>query len=93
MPRRAARRHPHCGARARGDLPNADVAEFTAQQGSKVTRKKVFELGLPKGATIGGLVRHGEGFLVSGNTQIEAGDSVVVFCYNIHMSKIEKFFK
>jgi len=30
---------------------NADVAEFTAQQGSKVTRKKVFELGLPQGAT------------------------------------------
>ena len=25
---------------------NADVAEFTAQQGSKVTRKKVFELGV-----------------------------------------------
>ena len=39
---------------------NADVAEFTAQQGSKVTRKKVFELGLPHGATIGGLVRNGE---------------------------------
>ena len=72
---------------------NADVAEFTAQQGSKVTRKKVFELGLPKDATIGGLVRHDEGFLVSGNTQIEAGDSVVVFCHDIHMSKIEKFFK
>ena len=72
---------------------NADVAEFTAQQGSKVTRKKVFELGLPKGATIGGLVRHGEGILVSGGTQIEAGDSVVVFCYNINMSKIEKFFQ
>jgi trk system potassium uptake protein TrkA len=71
---------------------NADVAEFTAQQGSKVTRKKVFELGLPKGATIGGLVRHGEGILVSGGTQIEAGDSVVVFCHNINMSKIEKFF-
>ena len=72
---------------------NADVAEFTAQQGSKVTRKKVFELGLPKGATIGGLVRHGEGHLVSGGTQIEAGDSVVVFCHNVNMAKIEKFFK
>ncbi|MBO5602518.1 MAG: Trk system potassium transporter TrkA [Prevotella sp.] len=72
---------------------NADVAEFTAQQGSKVTRKKVFELGLPKGATIGGLVRHGEGHLVSGATQIEAGDIVVVFCHNINMSKIEKFFQ
>ena len=69
------------------------MAEFTAQQGSKVTRKKVFELGLPKGATIGGLVRHGEGHLVSGGTQIEAGDIVVVFCYNINMSKIEKFFQ
>lgn len=72
---------------------NADVAEFTAQQGSKVTKKKVFELGLPKGATIGGLVRHGQGQLVSGGTQIEAGDIVVVFCHDLNMEKIEKFFK
>jgi len=71
---------------------NADVAEFTAQQGSKVTRKKVFELGLPYGATIGGLVRHGEGQLVSGGSQIEAGDIVVVFCHNVNMTKLEKFF-
>lgn len=71
---------------------NADVAEFTAQPGSKITKKKVYELGLPKGATIGGLVRKGEGHLVSGNTEIEAGDIVVVFCHNINMSKIEKFF-
>ncbi len=71
---------------------NADVAEFTAQQGSKVTKKKVFELGLPHGTTIGGLVRNGEGHLVSGGSQIEAGDIVVVFCHNVNMSKIEKFF-
>ena len=71
---------------------NADVAEFTAQPGSKVTKKKVYELGLPQGATIGGLVRNGEGQLVSGNTEIAAGDIVVVFCHDINMSKIEKFF-
>lgn len=71
---------------------NADVAEFTAQPDSKVTRKKVYELGLPYGATIGGLVRNGEGHLVSGGSQIEAGDIVVVFCHNVNMSKIEKFF-
>ena len=71
---------------------NADVAEFVAQQGSKVTRKKVYELGLPQGSTIGGLVRHGEGHLVSGSTQIEAGDTVMVFCHNVNMNKIEKFF-
>ena len=71
---------------------NADVAEFTAQEGSKVTKKKVFELGLPHGTTIGGLVRGGEGHLVSGGSQIEAGDIVVVFCHNVNMSKIEKYF-
>ena len=72
---------------------SADVIEFTAHQGSKVTRKKVFELGLPQGATIGGLVRHGEGQLVSGGTQIEAGDNVVLFCHDVNMKKLEGFFK
>ena len=72
---------------------DADVAEFTAHPESKVTKKRVFELGLPNGATIGGLVRNGEGHLVSGGTQIEAGDIVVVFCYNVRMEKLEKFFK
>ena len=71
---------------------NADVAEFTAQRGSKVTRKKVYELGLPKGMTIGGLVRGKEGMLVSGGTQIEAGDAVVVICHEVNMKNIEKFF-
>ena len=70
---------------------NADVAEFIAKEGSKVTQKPVKELGMPIGVTIGGLVR-GEGMLVSGNTQIEPGDSVMVFCHNINMKKIEKYF-
>lgn len=71
---------------------NADVAEFVPSPDSKITRKVVRELNLPKGVTIGGLVRSGEGMLVSGNTQIEAGDSVVVFCYNVDMKKVEKLF-
>ena len=73
-------------------MANADVAEFTAQQGSKVTKKRVFELGLPRGVTIGGLVRKGVGILVSGGTQIEAGDSVMVFCHNTNMQQLGKFF-
>ena len=71
---------------------NADVAEFIPSEGSKITRKPVKDLGLPYGVTIGGLVRKGEGALVSGNTQIEAGDSVMVFCHNINMKKIENLF-
>ncbi len=57
-----------------------------------MTRKKVFELGLPRGTTIGGLVRGKTGMLVSGGTQIEAGDIVVVFCHDVNMKNIEKFF-
>ena len=71
---------------------NADIAEFIPKEESKITQKPVYELGLPQGMTIGGLVRNGVGMLVSGNTQIMAGDTVMVFCHNINMKKIEKFF-
>ena len=73
-------------------IANADVAEFIPTEGSKITRKPVKDLGLPKGMTIGGLVRDGKGELVSGNTQIQAGDSVMVFCHGLNMKKIEKMF-
>lgn len=71
---------------------NADVAEFIPCEGAKITRKPVKDLGMPQGMTIGGLVRDGQGYLVSGNTMIQPGDSVMVFCHNINMKKIEKLF-
>ena len=74
-------------------LADCEVAEFVAAEGSRVTRKKVKELGLPTGITIGGLVRNDKGMLVNGNTQIESGDSVLVFCHKHNLEKVEKFFK
>ena len=74
-------------------MVEADVAEFVAAEGSRVTRNPVKALGLPFGVTIGGLVRRGKGMLVNGNTQIEAGDSVMVFCHKHTLGKVEKFFK
>lgn len=71
---------------------HADVAEFVPVQGSKITLKPVKDLNIPRGMTIGGIVREGVGYLVSGNTIIEPGDSVVVFCHNVDMKKIEKLF-
>ena len=73
-------------------LANADVAEFVVKEDAKVTRKPVKDLGLPHGVTIGGLVRKGEGMLVSGNTMIQAGDSVVVFCVEMDIRKLEHYF-
>ena len=74
-------------------MVDSDVAEFVAAEGSKVTKKPVKDLGLPFGVTIGGLVRHEQGILVNGNTQIEAGDSVMVFCHEQNLKKVEKYFK
>jgi len=74
-------------------MVDSDVAEFIASEDSKVTRKLVKDLGLPFGVTIGGLVREGQGILVNGNTQILPGDSVMVFCHEQNLKKLEKFFK
>ncbi len=74
-------------------LVDSEVAEFTAAEGSKVVKNMVKDLGLPFGVTIGGLVRGGEGMLVSGNSQIQPGDSVMVFCHEQKLKHIEKFFK
>ena len=71
---------------------NADVAEFTVKAGSKVTKHLIKDLGLPKGTTIGGMIRNGEGILVTGDTQVNAGDHVVVFCLSMMIKKLEKYF-
>ena len=71
---------------------NADVAEFTVKTGSLITKHPVKDLGLPKGMTIGGLIRNGEGIVVMGDTLIQPGDHVVVFCLSMMIKKIEKFF-
>ena len=74
-------------------MVDSDVAEFVAAEGSKVTKRPVKDLGLPFGVTIGGLVRNEKGYLVNGNSQIQAGDSVMVFCHEHNLKKVEKFFK
>ncbi len=73
-------------------LADADVAEIEARPGSKVTRGPVHTLGLSHDMTIAGLIRDGHGMLVSGGTEIKAGDHVVVFCLSGAMHKIEKLF-
>jgi trk system potassium uptake protein TrkA len=71
---------------------NADVAELTAREGSKITRKKIKDLRLPRAMTLGGLLRDGETMLIDGETQIMANDSVVVFCLDTAMNRLEDYF-
>lgn len=73
-------------------LVDAEVADIVAQPGSKITSKPVMQLSLPKGITLGGLVRKGKGMTVTGQTQILPGDHVVVVCMNDMIAEVEKFF-
>ncbi|MDE6576719.1 MAG: Trk system potassium transporter TrkA, partial [Muribaculaceae bacterium] len=73
-------------------LADAEVAEMQVKKGAKITKAPVKDLHLPFGMTLAGMVRDNECRLVSGNTQIEAGDFVVVFCLSGTINKIEKWF-
>ena len=72
---------------------DAEIVEFVAKEGSTITKHKVKDLDLPSEANIGGIVRAGEGILVNGDTEVIAGDLVVVFCKNHVIRNLERFFK
>ena len=72
---------------------DAEIVEFMAEEGSRITKSKIRDMRLPADANIGAIVRAGEGILVNGDTQILQGDQVVVFCKNQVIRQLEKFFK
>jgi trk system potassium uptake protein TrkA len=71
---------------------NADVAELVARSGSKITQRQVKDLRLPKDMTLGGKIRDGKAEIIHGDTIIQPGDHVLVFCLNTAMRKIEDYF-
>lgn len=73
-------------------LADAEVAEFQAHNGSKITKAPVKDLHLPFGMTLAALARGENCELISGMTQILPGDFVVVFCLSGMFSKVEKLF-
>lgn len=73
-------------------LTDAEVAELVVKEGSKITSGPVKDLKLSKDMTIAGLIRNGKGMLVNGNTVIQTGDHVLIFCLAGAIHKVEKFF-
>ncbi len=72
---------------------DAEVIEFKAQNASDVTKNKIKDVDFPKEAIVGGLVRGEESFIATGETQIKAGDRVVVICLPDAVSKVEELFR
>lgn len=73
-------------------VADADVAEFVVKKNSKVTKNPVMKLGLPHGINFGGVIRNGKGMLVQGNTMLEEGDRVVVFCIGSTLKQLDRYF-
>jgi trk system potassium uptake protein TrkA len=72
---------------------DAEVFEFIAKAGAKITQKPIKDLDFPEEAKIGGIIRGEEGYIAHGDTQIQEGDKVVVFTLPSGIRKLEKYFK
>ncbi len=72
---------------------DAEVFEFIAKEGAKITQKPIKDLEFPEEAKIGGIIRGNLGHVAHGYTQIQVGDKVVVFTLPAGIKKLEKFFK
>lgn len=71
---------------------DAEVVEFMVKEKAKITRSKIKDIRLPDEVNIGGIVREGAGYVVNGNTQIQVGDHVIVFCPASKIRKLESYF-
>lgn len=73
-------------------LADAEVAELEVRPGAKITRAPVKDLRLDRSMTLAGLIRDGKGMLITGNTVIQPGDRVLLFCLSGALRKLEKLF-
>ncbi len=71
---------------------DAEVVELTPKEGSQITKGKIMDVKLPNDIFIGGVIRNGEGFIANGQTHIQAGDDVIVFCSAASFHKLDGLF-
>lgn len=71
---------------------NAEILEFIVKPESKVNGMQIRDIDFPRSATIGGVIKGGEGVIALGGYKIEAGDRVVVCCLPRALDKVESLF-
>jgi trk system potassium uptake protein TrkA len=71
---------------------NAELLEFKVKPTSKVNNALIKEIGFPRSAIIGGVVRNGVGMIALGDFRIKEGDYVVVCCLPRSIKRVEKLF-
>ncbi|MBI2279263.1 MAG: Trk system potassium transporter TrkA [Bacteroidetes bacterium] len=71
---------------------DAEIIEFNVKANTKITRKPLRELKLPKSMNVAGIIRNNKGFIPFGDFQIQEGDKAVVFVQNSDIEDVEEFF-
>ncbi|MEE9408766.1 MAG: Trk system potassium transporter TrkA [Polaribacter sp.] len=72
---------------------DAEVFEFEVQANAKVTKEPIKNLGFPREAVFGGIIRDGKALMSFGTMQIQTGDKVIVFCLPEAIETVESLFK
>ncbi len=70
----------------------AQIIEFEVKEKSKIIKGRIRDHKIPSGVNFGGYIRDGIGHICSGNTTLNLGDKVIVFCFESDLHKIESFF-
>jgi len=78
------------------ELPgvDAEIIEFIAQKGSKITSKPLSSIKFPDHAIVGAILKNDKDLVIpKGNTQIEVNDKVIVFSLPQAIKNVEKLFR
>jgi trk system potassium uptake protein len=70
----------------------AEAIEFDVQPGAAAAGRNIAELGFPRGAVIGAIMREDRIIMPRGADHIRAGDRVVVFAMPETIGDVERFF-
>ena len=72
---------------------DAEVLEYTAATGSRITKDILKDVEFPTNAIIGGVIRGGETFIAVGHSRIEPYDRVAVFALPDAVKDVDKMFR
>ena len=72
---------------------DAELMEFIVKPGSAITKGKIRDVGFPKDAIIGGIIRGDAGVIAVGSSEIKAYDRVVVLAVPAALPKGNRFFE
>lgn len=72
---------------------DAEVMEYTAAEGSAITKDTLKNIDFPSDAVIGGVLRGNDAFIAVGDTRIQKDDRVAVFTMPSCAKDVDKLFK